>query len=63
MREVLNDEPGPARQIVLANAAAALFAAGEVDRLPHGVQRAEDALRSGKAAQILDRLIREPGTE
>ena len=63
VREVLNDEPGPARQIVLANAAAALFAAGEVDRLPHGVQRAEDALRSGKAAQILDRLIREPGTE
>ena len=63
VRAVLNDEPGPARQIVLANAAAALFAAGEVDRLTDGVQRAEESIRSGKAAQVLDRLIREPATE
>ena len=56
IRGVLEGEDGPARRIVLANAAAALMAC-EVARNPHeGVQIAEESLRSGKAMGILERL-------
>ena len=59
VRRVLNDEPGPARRIVVANAAAALFAAGDVEGLKDGVAKADEALRSGKARHVLDGLLRE----
>ncbi len=57
IREVLNDAPGPARRLVLANAAAALFAANAVMNMHDGVERAEEAIRSGAAKGILDRLV------
>jgi anthranilate phosphoribosyltransferase len=47
----------PARRIVLANAAAALWAAEAVTTLRDGVAKAEQALTSGRARSVLDQLI------
>jgi anthranilate phosphoribosyltransferase len=44
--------------MVLANAAAALWAAEAVRTLREGVERADDALRSGGAAAVLEHLVR-----
>lgn len=56
IRGVLNGEDGPARRIVLANAAAALWAAEAVKSLREGVERAEATLKSGKARAVLEAL-------
>lgn len=60
IRGVLQDTADtPARRIVLANAAAALWAAEAVATLREGVEKAEAALKSGRARSVLDQLIRE----
>ncbi len=56
VRKVLAGEPGPCRDIVLANAAAAFLAAGRVSNLCEGVALALDSIRSGRASQVLERL-------
>lgn len=58
VRAVLANEDGPARRIVLANAAAALYAAEAVPTLRDGVARADDALTSGRARHVLEQLVR-----
>jgi anthranilate phosphoribosyltransferase len=57
IRGVLAGRDGPARRIVLANAAAALLAAGAVERLPDGVARAATAIDTGRAAAVLAALV------
>jgi anthranilate phosphoribosyltransferase len=57
IRAVLRDEDGPARRIVLANAAAALLAAEKAMSLPEGVDRAAQAIASGRAAAVLNDLV------
>jgi anthranilate phosphoribosyltransferase len=57
VRRVLANEPGPARDIVLLNAGAALYAADVADSLANGVERARAALSSGAAAQTLERFV------
>jgi anthranilate phosphoribosyltransferase len=57
VRRVLANEPGPARDIVLLNAGAALYAADVADTLADGVDRARAALSSGAAAQTLERFV------
>jgi anthranilate phosphoribosyltransferase len=47
---------GPPRWIVLANAAAALFAAEKVATLPEGVARAAAAIDNGNAFATLEAL-------
>ena len=54
---VLAGTPGPARDIVLLNSAAALIVAGRADDLRQGVRRAAEVIDSGKAQATLDRLI------
>ena len=56
IRGVLEGIDGPARRIVLANAAAALFAAEAARNLHEGVVMAEESLRSGKALGVLEQL-------
>ncbi len=56
IRGVLEGTDGPARRIVLANAAAALFTAEAARNLHAGVEMAEESLRSGKALGVLERL-------
>ncbi len=57
IRKVLAGDEGPAGRVVLANAAAALLAAERVATLQEGVARATEAVREGRAAQVLDRLV------
>ena len=56
IRAVLAGENGPARDIVVLNAAAALVVAGVADDLQAGVQRAQRALDRGEAARKLAEL-------
>jgi anthranilate phosphoribosyltransferase len=57
IRQILEGEPGPRREIVLANAAAALVAAGRAADFMGGVSVAAKAIDSGAARAILDALI------
>ena len=57
LRRVLDNEPGPTRDIVLLNAGAALYAADVADSLANGVERAREALASGAAARKLDQFV------
>jgi anthranilate phosphoribosyltransferase len=53
---ILNNEPMAGRSIVLANAAAGLLLTGAVTSLVQGVSCAEEAIRSGLAWNVLNRL-------
>lgn len=57
IRDVLAGKTGPARDVVLANAAAALWVAGRAERLTDGVTVAATAIDSGKANAVLDALV------
>jgi anthranilate phosphoribosyltransferase len=57
IRSVLHGEDGPARRMVLANAAAALLAAERVASLPEGVAKAAEVIGSGRAAGVLADLV------
>jgi len=55
-REVLGGARGPAREIVLFNAGASLLIAGAAQDIAHGVGRAAEALDTGAAGAVLQRL-------
>jgi anthranilate phosphoribosyltransferase len=56
LRDILNGQKGPKRDIVLLNAAPALVAAGKARTLPEGVQRAAESIDTGAAAEKLEAL-------
>jgi anthranilate phosphoribosyltransferase len=58
LRGLFDGRPGPDRDIVLANAAAALLVAGKVEALAEGVRMAARAIDSGGAAGLLERWAR-----
>ena len=58
VRGVLAGKKGPARDVVLLNAAAALFVAGAVRSVRDGVARAVEAIESGAAQTTLDTMAR-----
>lgn len=55
-RSVLGGAPGPRRDIVLVNAAAALVAAGKAQDFPQGMRLAARSIDSGAALGKLERL-------
>jgi anthranilate phosphoribosyltransferase len=57
IRRVLAGEAGPPRNIVVANAAAALWVVGKADSLSACAQLAQQAIDTGAAKDLLDRLI------
>lgn len=57
LRNLLQGEPGPYRDIVVFNAAAALIVGGKASSLEDGVAKAQTAIDSGRAAQALNRLV------
>lgn len=57
LQRVLANEPGPARDIVLMNAGAALYAADVAPSLADGIERAREALASGQAAEKLSQFV------
>jgi anthranilate phosphoribosyltransferase len=56
-RRILGGEVGPARDLAVLNAGAAIYAAGGSESLAEGVQRAQEAIASGAAATTLDRFV------
>ena len=56
-RAVLAGAPGPARELALANAGAAIYAAGAAASLAAGVELARAAVDDGRAADTLERFI------
>jgi anthranilate phosphoribosyltransferase len=57
LNEVLSGASGPARDVVLLNAGAALFVAGRAESVRHGVTAAGEAIESGRARAVLSRLV------
>jgi anthranilate phosphoribosyltransferase len=57
IREILGGGESPSARVVLANAAAALFAADRVTTLRDGVAAAGRAISSGRAERALEQLI------
>ena len=53
---VRGDETGPKRDVILANAGAAVYVAGIADTLEAGVTAAREAIVSGDAADALQRM-------
>lgn len=56
IRSVLDNQQGPARDIVQLNAGAAIYTAGITDSLADGVEKADAVITSGEARNRLDRL-------
>ncbi len=56
IRSVLDNQEGPARDIVQLNAGAAIYTAGLAETLAEGVKRADAIITSGEARNRLDRL-------
>lgn len=56
-RAVLGGAEGPQADIVALNAAAGLVAAGQVDTIAEGLDAARTALREGRAAAALERVV------
>ena len=57
LREVLDGKAGPARDVVLLNAAAALLAGDIVGTLPDGVQAAANSIDSGSAKARMESFV------
>jgi len=57
IKSIFNGEAGPARDIVVLNAGAAIYAADIADSLKDGVEQAAAAIDSGAASQKLNALI------
>jgi len=55
---VLGGEPGPARDVVLLNAGAALFVAGRAADVAEGVRLAAESIDSGRAADVVTAAAR-----
>ncbi|MFI5447628.1 anthranilate phosphoribosyltransferase [Polaromonas sp. UC242_47] len=57
LKGVLDKEPGAARDIVLLNAGAALYAANVADSMKAGIELARKAIDSGAAKNKLEQLV------
>ena len=55
--KVLDNQPGPARDITQLNAGAAIYVAGLATDLTEGIKRAGEMLASGAARHTLDKLV------
>jgi anthranilate phosphoribosyltransferase len=62
LRILQGEISGPARDIVLVNAAAAVIVAGVADDWAEAVARVNESIDSGAAMQVLQRMRRVAGT-
>ncbi len=58
IHEVLENRPGAARDIVMLNAGAAIYAAGLAETLDAGIRKADTVIATGKAKEKLDALVK-----
>ncbi len=61
IRSVFEGAEGPARDVVLLNAGAAIFVGGVASDLGAGVERARETIDSGAASKVLERLVERSG--
>ena len=57
LRSVLDNEAGPARDIVILNAGVALYAANLAATMAEGIALAREALASGKALARMHQFV------
>ncbi|ROZ79376.1 anthranilate phosphoribosyltransferase [Ramlibacter sp. WS9] len=57
LMSVLDNQPGAAREIVILNAGAALYAANVADSIKAGIDKARAAIESGAAKARLEQLV------
>jgi anthranilate phosphoribosyltransferase len=57
VRRLLDGEAGPVSDIVALNAGAGLFVAGRASSVNEGISQARAALETGKAKEVLQRLV------
>ena len=57
IRAVFAGRPGPAHDIVVLNAGAAIYAAGIASSLAEGAGRAAEVIKAGKAQQVFESLV------
>ncbi|MGQ0545867.1 MAG: anthranilate phosphoribosyltransferase, partial [Betaproteobacteria bacterium] len=57
IQAVLDNQPGPAHNIVALNAGAAIYVAGLAKTLKAGIERASHAIKSGAAKQKLEEFV------
>ena len=58
VRSVLEGQAGPARDVSVFNAAAAILAAGRAADLPEGIRQAQEAIDSGAARGVLEQVAK-----
>ena len=56
-RAVLDGRPGPERSVTVLNAAAAIYVGGGAPSIEAGARRAEEAIDSGAARDVLERFV------
>jgi anthranilate phosphoribosyltransferase len=57
IQAVLENQPGPALNIVLLNAGAAIYVSGVAETLQAGIDRARRVIAKGEARQKLDEFV------
>ena len=57
IQRVLAGHSGPARDVVVANASAALWVSGLCDGLETGAERCSKAIDNGQASEMLKELV------
>lgn len=57
VRRVLRGEAGPERSLTALNAGAAIYVGGGAESIEVGVRRAEEALDSGAAREVMERFV------
>jgi anthranilate phosphoribosyltransferase len=57
IRALLEGADGPARDVVLLNAGAAIYVGGQAGDLGAGIEKARQAIDSGDALAVLERLV------
>ena len=55
--DILSGIKGPKRDIVILNAACALYTADKVSSIEEGIKLAQESIHSGKAMEVLNKLI------
>ena len=58
VRQVLQGNPGPARDVVLLNSGAALYVSGSAGSVEDGMRLAAQSIDSGRAREKLEQLVR-----
>jgi anthranilate phosphoribosyltransferase len=61
VREAFEERSGPAHDVIVLNAGAAILAGGGAEDLRGGVERAREAIASGAASEVLESLIETTG--